>query len=43
MRKFNKNIKLNMIIYSENDNSDYVARLIMSNLHAQKRRLIGIK
>lgn len=36
-----KDIKLNMMIYSSSDNSDYVASIPMSNLHAKKRRLRG--
>lgn len=43
MKKYTKNIKLNMIIYNSNDNSDYVASIIMSNLYVKNRKLKGIK
>ena len=40
MKNIKVNVKLNRMIYNSNDNSDYVARIIMSNLHAKNKKLI---
>ena len=41
MKNIKVNVKLNRMVYNSSDNSDYVARIIMSNLHAKKQRLIS--
>ena len=40
MKNIKINVKLNRMVYNS-DNSDYVARIIMSNLRAKNKKLIG--